>query len=80
VYVGSSCSFNKTGGTIYGTDGGADKNTTSSGDSYGHTVYLGIYGLADENGYYRDTTAGIGDCLSTAQLPVNGTDYGWTKK
>jgi hypothetical protein len=50
--------FTKTGGTVYGKDGGDDSNQAYS-DTRGHAVY--IYG-----GKYRDTTAGSGDNIDSS--------------
>jgi hypothetical protein len=55
VYVGRNGTFKKTGGTIYGSDGGDQKNTAYN-DSYGHAVYVRVIdGLKR-----RNTTAGPG--------------------
>jgi hypothetical protein len=39
VLVGNDGTFNKTGGIIYGSDGGGNSNTATNGDGYGHAVY-----------------------------------------
>ncbi|GHS90075.1 hypothetical protein FACS189487_11390 [Campylobacterota bacterium] len=52
VYVTDSGTFTKTGGTIYGSNGGTDANTATSGDTYGHAVYI------NSSGKKRNTTAG----------------------
>jgi hypothetical protein len=63
VYLGDSCSMAKTGGVIYGKDGGANSNTCNAGDYYGHAVFVTVRSV------FRDTTAGPGVNLDSA-------DYG----
>jgi len=75
VYAGVG--FIKTGGIIYGNDASsANKNTVTGRIIYGHAVYLG-------SGYYRDSTLGAGDNLSSSSpLPASPgqTLNGWTKR
>jgi hypothetical protein len=51
-YSGGSV-FEKTGGIIYGSDGGVNANTAAAGDGWGHAVL--VYDT-DEIYPYRDTT------------------------
>jgi uncharacterized repeat protein (TIGR02543 family) len=85
VVSGSSSSFSKTNGIIYGdTDAvhtpDSTENTATSGNTQGHAVY---YRSPASDNYYRDTTLGTGNNISTAvTLPANSgqTLNGWTKK
>ena len=55
--------FSKTGGTIYGDNGGADKNT--AGDGYGHAVYAAnTHGPSTDFWKRRNNTAGPSDKMS----------------
>jgi hypothetical protein len=72
IYSSAGSSFSKTGGTIYGSNGGDLKNTANTGT--GHAVYYEV-----SPGYYRDTTLGVNDNISTSTLPNSGTEYNWTK-
>jgi hypothetical protein len=66
VFVASG-TFTKSGGTIYGTDGGANANAASM-DGQGHAVY------AADGSKYRDSTAGPSDDLDSSET---GTAGGW---
>jgi hypothetical protein len=64
VFMDSNGTFTKTGGTVYGSDAGASNRNQAKGS--GHAVYKRNRGLPAN---YRDTTAGPGDNINTA----NGT-------
>jgi uncharacterized repeat protein (TIGR02543 family) len=67
VYVSSDSTFTKqSGGIIYGSDGGAFKNTAVR-DSAGHAVYI-------SNLRRRNTTAGVGVTLDSTKIRSDG---GW---
>jgi hypothetical protein len=53
VYTNSGSVFNKSGGTIFGSDGGDNKNTATAVGS-GHAVYINSSGWILPP--YRDTT------------------------
>jgi hypothetical protein len=66
----NSGAFTKTGGTIYGSNASASlKNTATSGDSYGHAVY--VYGPPVK---IRNSTAGTSVNLDST---VSGVVGGW---
>jgi hypothetical protein len=67
---GSEASFAKTGGIIYGSDGGADANTAAAGNGHGHAVE--VYDANYNTVAYRDSTLGVGDNLS---VTLNGGGY-----
>jgi uncharacterized repeat protein (TIGR02543 family) len=71
VYVNYSGTFTKqSGGTIYGSNAGdALKNTATSGDSYGHAVYVNTSPVKR-----RNTTAGVGVTLHSS---IAGPAGGW---
>ncbi|MCL2763782.1 MAG: InlB B-repeat-containing protein [Treponema sp.] len=71
--------FNKTSGIIYGKNEGSNSNTAD--DTYGHTIYYYDYNTGGR--FYRDTTLGLNDNISTDnELPANTgeTLNGWTKR
>jgi hypothetical protein len=78
----------KTGGTIYGNTGDtntaniAKDNTDSPTSSAGHAIFHRDYDGSDFHSYYRDTTLGTNDNISTATLPANSGDSlgNWTKQ
>jgi hypothetical protein len=75
VFIGNGTFIkDTTGGIIYGKNEGNNSNTSGKGDTFGHAVSY-AYG-----NYYRDTTVGASDRLSTSMLPLSGTEFGWTKK
>jgi hypothetical protein len=61
----------QTGGTIYGSNesNSALKNTATSGDNYGHAVYV-----SSSPAKIRNTTAGSGVPLDSTK---DGTAGGW---
>jgi hypothetical protein len=68
VYVDSGGTFTKqSGGIIYGSNGGALKNTAYS-DSRGHAVYV------SSGSKKRNSTAGVGVTLNSAEY---GNVGGW---
>jgi hypothetical protein len=70
VYVSDSGTFTKQGGgIIYGSDASSLKNTATSGDGYGHAVYIDC-----SPAKIRDITANTGDDLDSA---VDGPSGGW---
>lgn len=71
VFVGSESLFIKqSSGVIYGSNAsGSLKNTATSGDSYGHAVYVDT--SPDKK---RNTTAGSGVTLNSG---VSGSSGGW---
>jgi hypothetical protein len=77
VYVSGTFTKTSAGGVIYGKDGGDNRNTAGAGDTEGHAVY---YRPTANKQYYRDTSVGASDSLSTNQIPISGTGNGWTKK
>jgi len=64
VYVDGSSSFTKTGGVIYGSNGGVNKNT-----GFGEAAY---WNKSQNEIYCRFTTLGAGDNIST-----DNPDAGW---
>jgi len=81
VFIGNDATFSKSGNSIiYGNDApnAADRNTTNGGNTCGHAVlYDG------ESSYYRDTTIGENNDISTADsLPTASgqTLNGWTRQ
>jgi hypothetical protein len=68
VYVESSGRINKTGGIIYGSDGGGNSNIATNGDGYGHAVAFGSSASVSKK---RDLTAGTGVNLDSS------TDVNW---
>jgi len=52
VRISSTATFTKTGGTIYGSDGGLDANEATNGNGYGHAAY------SASGPKFRDTSAG----------------------
>ena len=76
--VGYDSKFTKTGGIIYGNDASdTNKNTVTGANAYGNAVYYS----SPSTGYYRDSTLGENDNLSsTSPLPTNSgqTLNGWT--
>jgi hypothetical protein len=81
VYVktGTNQRFTKTGGIIYGNGASStDKNTVTGTNACGHAVYYAL-----NSGYYRDSTLGENDNLSSSSpMPANSgqTLNGWTKR
>jgi hypothetical protein len=79
--IGEESFFAKTGGVIYGNDAAdaAKRNTTGYDDGgvSGHAVFFIYINLVY---YYRDTTLGENDNISTSQLPDSGTGFNWTKR
>jgi len=71
--------FTKTGGTIYGSNGGADSNVvkqnnavvSDASDGCGHAVMA--YSDSEDTGCYRNTTAGTSDNLSFNSGTANST-------
>ncbi|MDR2515965.1 MAG: hypothetical protein LBC88_01130 [Spirochaetaceae bacterium] len=73
VYI--TVDFDKTGGTIYGSDASEADNKNTASDTDGHAVYY-----VKSNYYYRDLTLDDSDDISTSTLPETGTGNNWTKK
>jgi uncharacterized repeat protein (TIGR02543 family) len=70
VYVSSGTFTKQSGGVIYGSNAGNTlENTATSGDSYGHAVYV-----SSSPAKKRNTTAGTGVALDSA---VSGSAGGW---
>jgi hypothetical protein len=78
----------KTGGTIYGNTGDSNianiarGNTGSPVPTWGHAICYREYDGSTVQVYYRDTTLGTNDNISTAILPANSGDSlgNWTKE
>ncbi|MDR1900647.1 MAG: hypothetical protein LBQ55_11595 [Treponema sp.] len=68
VFVGTTGSFTKTGGIIYGdsdtnpANGNPTDNTATYNATSGHAVFY----YDGTNSYYRNTTLGAGDGISTS--------------
>jgi len=83
VYLGR---FDKAaGGIIYGNNAPntADRNTAQGGNTNGHAVNYQTGSSSPYVYYYRDTTLGINDSISTTgSLPTASgqTSNGWTRK
>jgi hypothetical protein len=74
VFVSTSGTFTKqSGGVIYGSNESSItlRNTATSGNDYGHAVYVNI---DDFSGKKRNTTAGTGVALDSG---INGSAGGW---
>jgi hypothetical protein len=71
VNVVNGGSFEKSGGTIYGSDGNGKKNTATSGDGSGHAVY---YALTSPGPVKRDLTANSLQGMTTTDTSSGG---GW---
>jgi hypothetical protein len=70
VYMYGNGTFTKSGGIIYGSNASSTlKNTSTSGDSYGHAVYI-----SDSQAKIRNSTAGSSVTLDSA---VSGSAGGW---
>ena len=65
VFVENNGTFTKTSGIIHGSDNASLKNTTISGDAYGHAVYV-VNGTKR-----RNSTAGTG-VIWTAERATTG--------
>jgi parallel beta-helix repeat protein len=72
VFIRYSSTFTKSGNSIiYGAGAGANANHKGAGATYyGAAVYT-----SKDAGFYRDTTLGIGENISTANT---GDESGWT--
>jgi hypothetical protein len=74
VYVSNNGTFTKSGGgTIYGSNesNSALRNTATSGDNYGHAVYVNSYSSPAKK---RDMTAGPSVNMNSN---YTGTANGW---